>query len=67
MTRASIQEIITLIHESYMPKMILIENVDFLKSNSLFKKSSSSWVKTLTAENEGVPDQIFISKLVGKA
>lgn len=50
-----------------MPKMILIENVDFLKSNSLFKKSSSSWVKTLTAENEGVPDQIFISKLVGKA
>ena len=66
-TRATIQEVITLIHEPYMPKMITIESVEYLKPTSMFKKSSSSWVKAITVENEKVPDHIYISKLIGKA
>ncbi|OMJ66039.1 hypothetical protein SteCoe_35373 [Stentor coeruleus] len=66
-TRGTIQEIITLIHESYMPNMTSIEPIDSIRSGSMFKKSSNSWVKEVTIENEQIPDQIYITKLVGKA
>lgn len=66
-TRGTIQEIITIIHESYMPSMLSAENVDSLRPASMFKKSSKSWVNAVTIENEQLPDQIYISKLVGKA
>jgi serine/threonine protein kinase len=66
-TRASIQEIITLIHESYMPKMIFPESVEYLKPNSMLKRSSSSWVKAITSENETIPDPVYTTKLIGKA
>lgn len=66
-TRATIQEIITLLHEGYMPKMITTESVEYLRPSSMFKTSSSSWVKAITAENDKIPDAIFTSKLIGKA
>ncbi|OMJ72458.1 hypothetical protein SteCoe_29085 [Stentor coeruleus] len=66
-TRGTIQEIITLIHESYMPNLTSAEPIDSLRSGSVFKKSSNSWVKEVTTENDKAPDQIYITKLVGKA
>lgn len=67
LTRAKVAEIIILLHESYMPKIVIPENTDYIKPSNSYGVSTKSWIRAATDKNDAAPDQICISKLIGKA
>lgn len=59
-----------MMHENTINKGLTSEGEETSKSSSLtsfFMKSSKSWVKAVTADNESPPDGTYLNKLVAKA
>ncbi|CAG9314063.1 unnamed protein product [Blepharisma stoltei] len=68
--RATSLEIITLIHDKKANKNQDEAAEESSKSSglsSIFMKSSNSWVKAVTADNDHIPDTGYLNKLIEKA
>jgi serine/threonine protein kinase len=69
--RATVQEVLAIVHSKNLPKSVMLDKpMGSQNTNAwdkLFKKSTSSWVKVMTQENEEITDTEFEIKLINKA